>query len=274
MDLKTLKDIIISFYSNNGINTFMSNNNVPCMNPLCQLTSKQLNQLLQGDGQKNPDEYKQINSSTGLAVNYYKLVEEIGTIRSLMFEDKVAVPLKGRGGRKANLDVSYIKDNILYYIESKYLEPYYSGNEVNKKSYFDISRYDVPEEHKEEWKKLFEDAQTYEIYNFSQLCRHLLAIWRKHSGDSNLKIVLQSITWYMPDSFINLMSNCSLQEDSIIRREKIEEEACSCQKRINTFLANIDWKNISFECLHYNDRLEDISTSGQYYEFKKRYFLE
>ena len=60
------------------------------------------------------DQYKQINSSTGLAVNYYKLLEELGAITDLVFENKIAKPLK-KGGRFANLDVSYNRDGILYF---------------------------------------------------------------------------------------------------------------------------------------------------------------
>ena len=53
----------------------------------------------------------------------------------------------------------------------------------------------------------------------------------------------------------------------------IDEEAKSAKSRIDKFLADIGWKNITFECIYYNDILEDISSSQYYSEFKQRYFL-
>ena len=41
----------------------------------------------------------------------------------------------------------------------------------------------------------------------------------------------------------------------------IEKEAKSAKSRIDKFLADIDWKNITFESVYYNDILEDISSS-------------
>jgi len=256
-----------------GIETKSHNFPIYYIDPIIELTSKQEEQLRNGDGQSNIDEYKQINSSTGLAVNYYKILEHTGKIENLQFEDKVAKPLLGRGGRFANLDVSYKRNGKLYYIESKFLEPYYSGNEHNRESYFDKSRYDVPEGDKEVWFRLFSDAQEYKLYNFSQLCRHLLAIWRKHKNDQQLEIFFQSVTWRMSDLFINKINDDDLEESFRYRRTSIEKESKSCQQRINDFLMKIGWNNITFECLQYNDILEDISSSRFIDEFKKRYFL-
>jgi len=257
-----------------GIETKSHNFPVYYIDPIIELTSKQEEQLRNGDGQSNIDEYKQINSSTGLAVNYYKILECTGKIEKLQFEDKVAKPLLGKGGRCANLDVSYRRNGKLYYIESKFLEPYYSGNEHNRESYFDKSRYDVPEDDKEVWFRLFSDAQEYKLYNFSQLCRHLLAIWRKHKDDKQLEIFFQSVTWRMSDQFIDKLDDEELRESFISRRSAIEKESKECQQRIIDFLKKIGWNNLTFECLHYNDMLKDISSSRYLEEFKRRYFLE
>ena len=178
-----------------------------------------------------------------------------------------------KGGRKANLDVAYRREGKQYYIESKFLEPYYSGNEHNTESYFKKEYYDVPDNDKDAWYTLLLDAQNYKIYNFSQICRHLMAIWRKHKEDKQLKIVFQSVIWKMTDKFIENIDN---EEDKEILRSRIiviDKEAKSAKSRIDKFLADIDWKNITFESVYYNDILEDISFSKYCSEFKQRYFL-
>ena len=265
-------EIISQFYSEMGIKTMCKKTPVVYIDPIVALSPKEKEKLLKGDGQSNPNEYKQINSSTGLAVNYYKILDSTGKIKDLLFEDKVDIPLI-KGGKPANLDVSYKKDGKIYYIESKFLEPYYSGNEHNRDSYFDKNRYDVPEKDKEEWLHLFLDAQKYKLYNFSQLCRHLMAIWRKHHKDEHLSFVFQSVTWKMSDLFINKLDDDELKESLKSRRSAIDAESQNCQQRMNDFLKKIGWNNIKFECLYYDDILSDISSSPHCEDFKKRYFL-
>ena len=264
---------IAQLYSNMGINTRKLQTPVFFIEPIINLSSEQEDQLKKGDGQTNPNEYKQMTSSTGLAVNYYKILESTGMIENLCFEDKVEKPLQIRGGRYANIDVSYKRDNKQYYIESKFLEPYYSGNEHNRPSYFEKNNYDVPKEDIDAWFNLLSIAQEYKLYNFSQLCRHLLAIWRKHSKDKQQQIVFQSVSWKMSDLFIESLGDDELKETFLARRDGIEKELKSCQGQINDFLCQIGWTNMKFEVLHYNDMLDDISSSIHLEEFKRRYFL-
>ena len=266
---------IAHIYSEMGLKTkaHVRQTSVIYIEPIINLSLAQEKKLKQGDGQSNPNEYKQINSSTGLAVNYYKILEDTGKIEDLWFEDKVEKPLQIRGGRPANIDVSYKRNGKKYYVESKFLELYYSGNEHNRESYFNKENYDVPEKDKEAWHCLFVDAQKYKLYNFSQLCRHLLAIWRKHSNDTDLQIVFQSVTWEMSDLFINRIDDEKVAESFRTRRDWIEKESESCQQRVDNFLKQIGWKNMAFEVLHYNDMIEDISSSNHLEEFKRRYFL-
>lgn len=262
---------ITAIYNRNGIQTIEKN--VTYVKPIIELDKNTEEILLAGDGQSNPDEYKQVNSSTGLAVNYYMILNETGKIEDLTFEDKVAKPLKCRGGMKANIDVSYKRDGKIIYVESKFLEPYYSENEHLRESYFNKEYYDVPEKDKDSWYELIEATKKFKYYNVSQLCRHLMAIWRKYKGDKT-PIVLQSVTWSMPDAFIEEMGDNQDKEIYRERRKKIDEEAEQCKKLINDFLNQIDWKNMEFEVLHYNDMLEDISSSRYQEEFKRRYFLD
>lgn len=217
INLEKLKKIINLAYSNIGIETEFFNSSITYIKPIIPLSKEQEIQLLEGDGQ-NQNEYKQTNSSTGLAVNYYKILEDTGNIEELLFEEKVEKPLKMRGGLNANLDVKYKRDGKLFYIESKFLEPYYSDNEHNTESYFKKEYYDVPDNDKDDWYTLLLDAQNYKIYNFSQICRHLMAIWRKHKEDKQLNIVFQSVIWKMTDNFIENINN---EKDKEFLRSRI-----------------------------------------------------
>ena len=277
VSMKLLTDLIHDEYKKSNIQVSVKKNPVYHVSPLINLTSEQQKILSDGDGQTE-DQYKQINSSTGLAVNYYKILEELASITDLIFENKIAKPLN-KGGRFANLDVSYKKNGVLYYVESKFLEPYYSGNETIKDSYLDISKYPVEvEENKEEWRNLFNKASEFEYYNFSQLCRHLLALYRythgiKGSEYKGEQVVLQSVTWEMTPQFMKKLD----QKNSIDMQKRIEQlqdEANRCQEIFNAFISNIGWNNMKFQTLHYNDMLNDIKSSKHYAEFCKRYFFD
>lgn len=277
VSMKLLTDLIHDEYKKSNIQVSVKTNPVYHVSPLINLTSEQQKILSDGDGQTE-DQYKQINSSTGLAVNYYKILEELASITDLIFENKIAKPLN-KGGRFANLDVSYKKNGVLYYVESKFLEPYYSGNETIKDSYLDISKYPVEvEENKEEWRNLFNKASEFEYYNFSQLCRHLLALYRythgiKGSEYKGEQVVLQSVTWEMTPQFMKKLD----QKNSIDMQKRIEQlqdEANRCQEIFNAFISNIGWNNMKFQTLHYNDMLDDIKSSKHYAEFCKRYFFD
>lgn len=261
---------IADLYEKKGIAT--SKKQVTYVKPIIEIDKDTEKSILSGDGQKNPDEYKQVNSSTGLAVNYYMILNELGKIEDLAFEDKVAKPLKGRGGMKANLDVSYKRDGKTIYVESKFLEPYYSGNEKIKDAYLERDNYDVPDKDKNAWFDIIKDSQNYTYINFTQICRHLMAIWRKHKKDNSF-IELHTVSWIMTDSFIEELDR-NEQQQLIERRKKIKSESKKCKERIDDFLRQIGWENITFKVLHYNDMLDDIARSKYAVEFKKRYFLE
>lgn len=283
VSMKLLRDIIRDEYVNKNISLTEVITTVYYVEPLIRLTPDQENKLLEGDGQKRDQykqryQYKQINSSTGLAVNYYKILEELGVIKDLVFENKIAIPLK-KGGRPANLDVSYKRNNVLFFVESKFLEPYYSKNEKLRESYFDKNKYpkEVEDNKKEEWRKLFEQSNKFECYNFSQLCRHLLALYRythgiKGSSYNGEKVVLQSVTWEMTQQFLGKLKQPNSDEMKK-RIVQLKKEAKECQEIFNSFIANIKWENMEFQTLHYNEMLDDIKGSKHYLEFCKRYFF-
>lgn len=251
-------------------------------NPILPLSEKQKENLKKSDGQKrNPDEYKQGNSSAGLAINYFKILEDKGVIKDVIFEDKVAKPIK-TGGRFANLDVKYTKidDDTLYFVESKFLEPYYSLNKDNS-AYVgmeNVCKYDdIREIDLNKWNDLFtkaNDRNNFKYYNASQLCTHLLAIYRFSKENEKQKLVLQSIIWEMPDSFIDKITNARYRNNLKVRREIIKKEEEMCKKLISEHIDSINWKNIRFETLNYNNEVERIKDSKFYDEFCRRYFLK
>lgn len=250
---------------------------VPTIDTILPLNSDQEKILKLGLGQiKNPEEYKQINSSTGLAVNYYKILEKTENLAELRFEDQVGKPL--RNGFPANLDVSFTYNDKLYYVESKFLEPYYNfykSNESNTSSYFIRSHYKSELPYIDKWIDLFYKAEQFNIYNVAQLCRHLLAIYVRYMKAKDKTIMLESVTWRMTKEFLSMIENEEIRDLMVIRINDLYKESRKCKELLNDFLQNkIHCDNISFETLCYNDILEDISQSDKLNEFKLRYFLE
>lgn len=299
MDLKKMIKVLTNRYEANHKNISLP---APFIVPLFAEPSKdQLEQLKNGDG--NPiGEIYQINSSAGLAFNYYKLFEcEMQKEHKnfeVKFEDKVAKPLcLKKGGLPVNIDVSYILDNTQYYIESKFLEPYYCVLKPNTNSYKNLDKqgktlsynnYQFSVEETKIWLALLEHEKTFKHFDFHQLYRHLLAIRRKHNKQG--KVILQSASWKMPEQFkdayikVHKLDNKTKEKfyNKFINEfkeitEELEKEEQRCEYLFNYFLKyEIGWKDCSFEIKHYNDRemLNAFANSPKYDEFCKQYFLD
>ncbi len=232
-------------------------------------------QLMSSDG-KAWEQIKEINSSAALAVNYHIMLNP----QKLCFEKKVAVPLK-KSSKEANLDVKYKDGEETVYVESKFLEPFYSRNEDVNISYLEQKRYpNMSEEEKNKWKELIIDSQNYCFYNFTQLCRHLMALYRcQHEGsDKMTKIKLIALSWIPSDSFFESMKTIYPQRVSFFRKrlEIILQEKEEADKQIRNFLKEIGWESMTFETKTYNDKdvIKKIEGHPQFAEFKKRYFLD
>lgn len=271
MNLKGIINVLIERYeANNGKKSLPAPYVVPL---LAEPTDEQLKQLKEGDG--NPiAEMCQINSSAGLAFNYYKLFESQVQKKDkgfkVNFEDKVAIPLcLKRGGKYANLDVSYCLNGTQYYIESKFLEHYYSNCKHNNDSYKCAGNYKFSEEETKLWLELLKNETCFQHYDFPQLYRHLLAIRRKHIKSE--KIVLQSVSWRMTNDF---KSKYGLKQDDEKWLKRLEQEQLRACELFNDFLKKIGWDNCSFEVKHYNDMLDDIRNAEKFDDFCKQYFLE
>ena len=242
-----------------------------------KLTPTQLYQLQSGDGNPIANMY-QINSSAGMAVNYYKLFERTHKNVSVGFEWKDSIPLLG-SSKPANIDVKYELDGIVHFVECKFLEPYESENHKNNPAYMDTRRYPF-NCYKECWRELIEKENEFKYTDFAQLCRHLMAIYRYYLESNELlnkRIVLESVSWKMTKTFLNhyaSMGNSTSEFENRIEIIGIEQHKCN--QLFSDFLKKIHWGNCSFIAHHYNDpeMLDAIREANRFDDFKKQYFIE
>ncbi len=253
---------------------------IECGNPfliglICQPSEAQMLALKEGSG--NPEsEMRQINSSAGLAVNFWRAYELCHPGSSVEFEWQKQRPL--RHGRPANIDVVVREHDTITFIESKFLEPYYSGNETPRDAYMFASKYSKnTKDSPLSWIDLFSKAKDFKYYNVTQLCRHLLAIskdmWKCPRFYENKEVKLCSITWDMPDGFTDMFDDGVIAEfDSL--RKTIREEAGRCEILLNDFITeHLDFPNFSFEALKYNDIIGKLEESPYYLKIKEQYYL-
>ncbi len=242
---------------------------------VCIPTDEQRDKLKKGSG--NPEaEMRQVNSSAGLAVNYWRAYELCHPNATIEFEWKERVPLKS--GRPANVDVVVREEGRTIFIESKFLEPYYSGNEISRDSYLDATKYSsYTKDSPKSWIAFFEEATTFSLYNVTQLGRHLLAvskdIWLSPKAYENKHVQLLSVTWEMSDSFISLFPD-EIAEEFKNRRIVIREEAERSEAFINGFIKeHLDFANFEYKAIKYNDIIDEIKDSQYVKPIKKQYFL-
>lgn len=112
----------------------------------------------------------------------------------------------------------------------------------------------------------------------TQLCRHLLALYRYTHGYKNSTyqgepVVFQSVMWKMTERFMNLLSS-SERDEMNERVNTLKEETNRCHEMFNALINKVGWSNMQFEILHYNDILGEIEHSKYYNDFCKRYFFE
>ena len=243
---------------------------------ICQPSTEQMQMLKEGSG--NPDsEMRQVNSSAGLGINFWSSYEQSNPGVQVDFEWRKRVPLKR--GIPANIDVVVKEGNIIRFIESKFLEPYYSGNEVPRNSYLDATKYSSnTKDSPVSWVELFKKAKEFKYYNVTQLCRHLLAVskelWRSPKQYQEREVHLQSICWEMPDSFMASLSD-EERKEFIVRRGIIQEEAIRCERLLNGFInQHLQFCNLEFNAIKYNDLIGSVHLQHELREkLKKQYYL-
>ena len=280
MNLKKLISVLVEPKKNENIQL-----PAPYVVPLlAEPTKEQLDQITNGDG--NPiAEICQINSSAGLAFNYYKLFESQIQKKhkdfKVNFEDKVAKPLSISGGKSANLDVRYEIANEIHFVESKYLEPYYSGNEKITQAYLNNEYYsNIP--NSAIWIEKFSQVNSrFKYLNVTQLYRHLLAIYRHYLENPQVyvgkQIVLESVSWKPTSRFIDLVEEQSKRSKSYFEKriDCIEIEAKDAKKDINDFIKSLNGFTCRFEMKHYNDKdmLDAIQGAEKFNDFCIQYFF-
>ena len=267
MEREKCRDCLVKYY----LASIKKPSQVYVVPLLAKLTGKQWEQLQAGDG--NPiAEVFQINSSAGLAVNYYKLYEQTHDVE-ISFEWRESIPLL-KSHKAANIDVYYQLNNTVYFVESKFLEPYCDNPNKNPDAYRDKERYPF-KNNVENWLKLMEVEDEFRYFDFSQMYRHLLAIYRHYLEKKEFyekkQIVLQSVSWKMTDAFKKEYGLSQADEDMLIN---LDDERKKANKLFNEFLKDIGWTNCRFETKYYNDMLNEIKTHPKYDEFCKQYFFD
>lgn len=264
MDMNRLKKRLIEFNKGNEV-----------IGLICQPTEEQREALSKGSG--NPDsEMEQVNSSAGLAVNYWRAYELCHPDSSVEFEWKKQKPLKR--GIPANIDVVVREKDRMAFIESKFLEPYYSRNAPLAKSYVEPDKYSEETGPAEPWVELFSEAKNFKIYNVVQLCRHLLAIYKDMmitpEDYVQKTVTLLSVTWGMTDAFLNDYFTDKEKAGLAERTKRISEESARCHKLLNDFISNtLGVGNLRFDVKKYNDIIGLVSEFPEYEKLRKQYFL-
>ena len=280
MNLKKLISLLCKVYSEQcaqrGIKVSMP---APySIDLLAEPTERQMEQLESGSG--NPiAEMHQINSSAGMAFNYYKLFEEATGI-TVDFEWQDSIPLL-KSTFPANIDVRYeTEDGVITFVECKFLEPYYSGCERNRPAYTDPDRYPFTD-HREEWIGLMQKESEFKFYNIAQIFRHMLAIYRHTLEHPEIyegkKIVLKSIMWRMPEAYLeryNQLEKGRNNDKNKTRLEELSSESAKAEELINAFASQIGWADFSFSSEYYNDITDAIKSSSRYDDFMRIYGLE
>lgn len=280
MKLKTIKQCIAHYYKEEcGIH--IQGDIFPKELSIVSLFNDGLQGLENGSGHPE-QELEKINSSARLAAFYYKLLEPTGRFSSLRFEWNDSTPLEipEREIPPANLDVRYEEKNEIHFVESKYLEPYYSGNEKIRNSYLNQGYYSATITNSILWVEKFKKVSDMTKYvNVSQLYRHLLAIYRNYLENpqsyQGKTIVLESVSWIATERFLGSVERVSERSRSFLikRMDLIEQELEIVKKDLNAFIKSLKWDNCRFETKYYNDMLDSIKDSPRFNDFCKQYFL-
>lgn len=247
-----------------------------------------------GDG--NPfDEIRKVNSSTTLAVYYFTLFVKLLGIKEeyFDFENKIGTPLnlekvrqnypnKPLPLRSANIDVLLKMDNTIWFIESKFLEPYYSSTQCLSEKYLNIGNFGDNDK-AGIWfkyaKEINNHIEEYKFYNVTQMFKHLLAMYshRKKWYDMGYpNFVLLNLGWKMTDSFKEKIESDRSRSYIKNREIKIAEQTERGINLLNNLIKELEWKDCKVVIKHYNDLelLGKIKDSPYYGGFTKRYLIE
>lgn len=248
--------------------------------------------LKKGDGNPLNEIYK-VNSSTTLAIYYYTLfLKSLGKIiRDFDFENQIGIPLnldKVKQQypncilRSANIDVLYGIDKTIWFVESKFLEPYYSSTQQLSQLYLDVRNY-AENDNSEIWVHYAEEINShlddFKFYNVSQMFKHLLALYTHRKnwyGKGYSTFILLNVGWKMSESFKERIESKRSLSYINKRDKQIEKQAERGILLLNKLVKELHWNECKVEYKHYNDSelLEIIKDSHHYGDFTKRYLIE
>lgn len=232
------------------------------------------------NGTGHPDkELEKINSSARLEAFYYKLAESSGKLSALRFEwtDSTPLVIPGRHIPPANLDVRYEVGDEIHFVESKYLEPYYSRNEQIRESYLIQRYYPTVITNAGLWIEKFSQVNGMTRYvNITQLYRHLLAIYRHYLENPDIYndklVVFESVSWVATKRFLDAVGENSKRSRSYLikRMDSITEEVSIVDKDINSFIKDLGWEHCQFKVGTYNE----MADGPIFHDFRNQYLLD
>lgn len=271
MDLNRLIEVFKAYYQNNGLERWLLDD---------QLLVRPLETVWNAMLERNPTvlaEMSKLNSSTSLAINYHEMFSVILDVE-VQYEVAVAKPLlfPSNKGHSAMLDVKYYLSGTTYYVESKFLEPYYGNSLPISHSYFNTQYYENEEVGKK-WVNIFirinEMIQggEFQYYDINQMLKHLLAIFRtKPAG----RVVLRNLMWHPSEKFYGLLSKRSA---SFLRKREIilNKEILKSMDLFTDFIENVlHWTYCGVEIYSYSDVLLSVAQHDQLECFKRKYIIE
>lgn len=267
MDLSELKETLRSYYECTNQRQWLDEDKEQFISPLPS-------NIWNGMVERNPTvvpEVKKLNSSTALAVNYFQMLP-----MSVEYEVDVAIPLilsPGKG-HPAMIDVRYETDGETHYVESKFLEPYYSQTHEISPSYLVEHYYDSPDT-AAMWIDIFKSVQIminngdFCYYDINQMLKHLLAIYRTSPPRP---VILSNMIWRPEKVFFDSMKSKRSVSYLKKRSEKLTEEMCRAQLLLTDFVQKIDL-DCRIHVAYYNDTLQEVSTHENFVTFAKKYLL-
>lgn len=264
MDLNRLIETFKTYYISEGLDRWLGDNQ------LIVHTSGDVWDEMIANNSTVLSEVKKLNSSTSLAINYHEMFAAVLGVK-MKYEVPIAVPLSAYRGRSAVIDARYTWKDTTYYVESKFLEPYYSSTHPAREAYFDENHYKDATIAKK-WIEMFNSVKDeFEYYDINQMLKHLLALYRiQPSG----KIVLQNLIWKPTDRFFSEVDSKRSVSYLKKRVDDVQAEMQKAHQMLSEFVEKeLHWNDCNIEIRFYNDILDRVSANAHFQEFKEKYLL-
>lgn len=265
MDLNKLIETFKTYYNREGLDRWVGDNQL-----IAHPSADVWNEMIANNSTVLSEIHK-LNSSTSLAINYHEMLAAERRVK-VKYEVPTAVPLFAYRGRSAVIDARYTWKDTTYYVESKFLEPYYSSTHPVREAYFEENHYKDATIAKK-WIEMFNSVKDeFEYYDINQMLKHLLALYRLQPSG---KIVLQNLIWKPTDSFFSVMK--SKRSVSYLKKRVcvLQVEMRKADQMLSAFLEKgLNWNDCTIEICFYNDVLNQVSTDMHFQEFKEKYLFE